>query len=699
MRNFPLLNNNTSKKQNLLKYFLDTYELYESLFELLKNDSVFYKAPEKFRHPLIFYFGHTATFFINKLILGKVINKRVDKNFESIFAIGVDEMKWDDLDKSRYKWPDVNQIREYRNKVKQVVINVINNFEDNFKIEWDEDAWIILMGIEHEKIHLETSSVLIRQLDIEDIIINSNWKICDIAGLPPHNSFVNIKGGLVSLGKTKDHKFYGWDNEYGKKDTEVKNFQASKYLVSNNEFMNFVNDDGYKKFEYWSDEGKVWLKENKSTSPLFWIPYKDTYKYRTVCSIIDIPLNWPVEVNFLEAKAFCNWKSSIDNANYRMPNEEEYFQMCKMNSLVEDDDFETKKANINLEQYFSPCPVDKNQFNDLYDLIGNVWQWNESCIDSFEGFKTHKVYDDFSTPTFDKNHNLIKGGSWISTGNETSKYSRYAFRKHFYQHAGFRYIQSKTPIKDENTYYESDTLLGQYYEMHYGGKYFNTDNFSKTLVNLGLKYIKDNTSSALDIGCAVGRASYELAVHFNNVTGLDFSANFIKSAILLQDNDELTYKIKAEGDLLEIKTISLKNFKLNKNKNNVKFFQADACNMKKIFTGYDFVLASNLLDRLYDPKKFLLDLSLRMNDNGILVIATPCSWSEEYTAKKNWLGGYVENGKNITTFDGLFNILNVDFDLLEGPIDIPFVIPETKRKFQHTFSQTSVWKKRLCLTK
>jgi hypothetical protein len=52
------------------------------------------------------------------------------------------------------------------------------------------------------------------------------------------------------------------------------------------------------------------------------------------------------------------------------------------------------------------------------------------------------LYDDFSTPTFDGKHTLIKGGSWISTGNEALKSSRYAFRRHFFQHAGFRYLVS-----------------------------------------------------------------------------------------------------------------------------------------------------------------------------------------------------------------------------------------------------------------
>ena len=58
----------------------------------------------------------------------------------------------------------------------------------------------------------------------------------------------------------------------------------------------------------------------------------------------------------------------------------------------------------------------------------------------FDKFKVHPFYDDFTMPTFDGRHNIFKGGSWISCGNESRRSARYAFRKHFFQHAGFRYV-------------------------------------------------------------------------------------------------------------------------------------------------------------------------------------------------------------------------------------------------------------------
>ena len=74
----------------------------------MKNDKAYYTRADPLRHPLIFYYGHTATFYMNKFILAKQFNHRIDPKMESMLAIGVDEMSWDDLNEKNYDWPSVN---------------------------------------------------------------------------------------------------------------------------------------------------------------------------------------------------------------------------------------------------------------------------------------------------------------------------------------------------------------------------------------------------------------------------------------------------------------------------------------------------------------------------------------------------------------------------------------------------------------
>ena len=78
--------------------FLATFDRYEQLFETLATNDAWFIKPIPLRHPLIFYFGHTATFFVNKLVLAGLLDQRINPRFESMFAVGVDEMRWDDLE-------------------------------------------------------------------------------------------------------------------------------------------------------------------------------------------------------------------------------------------------------------------------------------------------------------------------------------------------------------------------------------------------------------------------------------------------------------------------------------------------------------------------------------------------------------------------------------------------------------------------
>ncbi len=671
------------KRQEIREYFNDTFDIYEKLFETLANDEAFYQRADRLRHPLIFYFGHTAAFFINKLILAKEITKRVDPKLESIFAVGVDEMSWDDLDQSNYEWPSVKEARAYRDSVRTLVNNFIDTTPISLPIDWNSPFWIIMMGCEHERIHVETSSVLIRQLPIEFVKSTPDWKICTDSSIPPQNELIDVQGAEVLIGKSKDDDFYSWDNEYGEHRTDIPNFKASKYLVSNKEFLDFVNDGGYENKLFWEDEGWEWRIFANATHPTFWIKESDVYKLRMMTEIVNLPLNHPVEINYHEAKAYCNWLSVKKDKSLRLPTEDEWYRLVEVCDI--------KKSNINLEYFASTVPVDKFCHGEFYDVVGNVWQWSETPIYPFEGFEVHPIYDDFTTPTFDGKHNLIKGGSWASTGNEMLLSARYAFRKHFFQHAGFRYVESSYKEQSKTNIYENDAHVSQYAEFGWGDSYFGVENYPATCAKLCLSYMKDRVKTkALDIGCAIGRSSFELAREFDEVTGVDFTARFIKLATKMKEEGSIGFTLPIEGEIVEYKNSSLKEFDLQNEAQKVSFWQADACNLKPIYHGYDLIFAGNLIDRLYNPKKFLENIHKRLNHKGMLILTSPYTWLEEFTPKDEWLGGYKKDGENFTTLDGLSEILDKNFELVDTK-DIEFVIRESARKYQHTVAQMSVW--------
>jgi hypothetical protein len=127
------------KRAEIRAYFHATFDRYEQLFEVLTSDAAYYEKPIPLRHPLIFYFGHTATFFVNKLVLAGLLKTRINPRFESMFAVGVDEMSWDDLNDAHYDWPGVEQVRAYRRQVRAAVDVVITDMPLSLPIDLGND--------------------------------------------------------------------------------------------------------------------------------------------------------------------------------------------------------------------------------------------------------------------------------------------------------------------------------------------------------------------------------------------------------------------------------------------------------------------------------------------------------------------------------------------------------------------------------
>lgn len=243
-------------------------------------------------------------------------------------------------------------------------------------------------------------------------------------------------------------------------------------------------------------------------------------------------------------------------------------------------------------------------------------------------------------------------------------------------------------------FYENDTTLAQYSEFHFGEQWQGEPSFPKELAEVAMDAMDGRTfGRALDIGCACGRASFELARRFNHVDGIDFSAAFIGKCIEMAEQKRIRYARPEEGELVSYHERTLAEFGLESSADKVAFHQGDACNLDPQFTGYDLVLAGNLIDRLYQPSQFLTTIHERINDDGLLVIASPYTWLEEYTPRTAWVGGFMKNGEEYTTLDGLRDMLAPHFRLVAEPRSLPFVIRETRNKFQHSFSEFTAWQK------
>ena len=185
---------------------------------------------------------------------------------------------------------------------------------------------------------------------------------------------------------------------------------------------------------------------------------------------------------------------------------------------------------------------------------------------------------------------------------------------------------------------------------------------------------------ALDLGCAVGRASFELAKMVPEVVGIDFSKAFIAAAKKLATTGTYSFLLKEEGELARPARAVAPS---QATRSRVCFRVGDALHLPKLGT-FDLVLAANLLDRVKDPEKLLQNvLPGLVRPGGLLLLASPYTWSEEYTPRSRWLRN---------SFPALRKLLSPHFRFLRRQ-DLPFLLREHRRKFQLTFSDAILWRR------
>ena len=656
----------TSDKSQIKAYFENTYDFDENLFLCIKDPSTIYQSPNRLRLPVVFYYGHTATVFVNKLFISGFIKERVDFEFEKLFETGVDEMSWDDTDNFRmgglFEWPSLDKVADYRRRVRKLILDAIDSTPLQLPITWDSPWWPLMLGIDHTRIHIELSSVMLRELPVEFVQRPSAWSYGPYEPKVPigNNRYIEVPAGKVKLGKPRDFPAFGWDNEFGSEEVETAAFRATQYLITNAEFLEFVETRGYETKEYWTEEGWEWMQFAKAAHPHFWVceqgcqticggklknssqckpranhctngnltrPAKATrcaqsYLYRAMFDNIEMPWSWPVDVNYHEARAFCKWTGD----NFRLPTEAEHHllrgsELPAEQGNLSDPAFADKPAfNSNL-QFCSSTPVNWYPPSDtgFYDSYGNVWEWTECHFNGFKQFETHKVYDDFSTPCFDGRHNIIMGGSWVSSGTSASRYGRYAFRRHFFQHAGFRLVEAlnreHTPARvcssqsfipghgfvkniidlfglHSSNIFES---VNKQFTAELDGGFKQEVSFSLANTDVILSHLRKmdhGSGSFIHIGCGLGKVCNELSREFNSVLGIDYSGRFI----------DFCQKVKDNSDHEEIPGFEIPS-DIAHNKLNFKQFTW----LANEITCSDVVLVT-LLDRVMNPAAWTLKL-------------------------------------------------------------------------------------------
>jgi len=247
--------------------------------------------------------------------------------------------------------------------------------------------------------------------------------------------------------------------------------------------------------------------------------------------------------------------------------------------------------------------------------------------------------------------------------------------------------------------YETCKVLNEYLLFHFGHDedllafpFGPKDalHFPRITAELCLQAAKEHgipsSKRCLDLGCAVGRSSFELSRGFDEVLGIDYSNSFVSVCKQLQAEGKVEYQLPGvvSSDNIRVAAVDAV---IDRSK--LSFMQGNACALPKEIGSFDLVLCANLIDRLYKPTDFLALIPGFVNPGGLLVLTSPYTWLVEFTPKENWLCN--EQGDTLAR---LKEILSPDFDLLELK-DVQFFLKETPRKYQWSVAQMSIWKRKL----
>ena len=248
--------------------------------------------------------------------------------------------------------------------------------------------------------------------------------------------------------------------------------------------------------------------------------------------------------------------------------------------------------------------------------------------------------------------------------------------------------------------YETDKLLAEYLLFHYGtpdevlpatGGLRGALDYPVRCVSECVDFARlPEDARALDLGCAVGRSTFELARHGAEVLGIDFSRRFIEAADVLRADGGLDF-LRADAGALTTPCRASVPREIDRGR--VAFEVGDATDLHADIGAFDVVLLANLIDRLAEPQRCLAQLPGLVKAGGQLVITSPYTWLEEFTPRANWLGGFTRDGEAVTTRDGLEAALADHFELV-AVRDLPFLIREHARKFQWSVAEATLWRRR-----
>lgn len=264
--------------------------------------------------PPKWHLGHTTWFFETFILLPnysgyQVFNPDYNFVFNSYYeAAGARVIRTDRGNLSR---PSVEDIYGYRKYVDEAMVNYLG-----MEIPPDLNDLIVL-GLNHEQQHQELLISDIKYIFGHNPLFPALDFALEEREFSQPGDFISFPEGIYEIGHTGDG--FCFDNELKRHKVYSQDFKIQQQLVTQGEYLEFMNSGGYEKFEFWHAEGWDWVKRNQAKAPLYWHQVDREWMQYSFAGLQKVNENQAVShVNFYEASAFAAWKGK------RLPTEPEW---------------------------------------------------------------------------------------------------------------------------------------------------------------------------------------------------------------------------------------------------------------------------------------------------------------------------------------------------------------------------------------
>ncbi|WP_460217765.1 ergothioneine biosynthesis protein EgtB [Psychroserpens sp. MEBiC05023] len=375
--------------------YLNTRQRFVTICKSLKIED-YSLQPEVFVSPPKWHLAH-STWFFEQFVLSefKTGYHVFDDDFAYLFNSYYNNAGKRVLRPNRglMSRPTVDDVYHYRDYVDKHMMELLSeNLTDNVKS-------IIELGIQHEQQHQELFYYDIKYiLGHQPTFPTLENGIC-LVEIEQASKWLAIDEGVYNIGHDGDSFCY--DNELGKHKVFLHDFEISDQLVTNAEYMAFINAGGYQDFNLWHAEGWDFIQEHNIKSPKYWHKVDGKWHHYTLNGFKAVNPKTPVShLSFYEAYAFAEWKQM------RLPTE-----------------FEWEIAS----QYFN---------------FGQLWEWTNSAYLPYPNFsKAPGALGEYNGK-FMVNQMVLRGASVATFKN----HSRPTYRNFFHpqmrwQFSGIRLVK------------------------------------------------------------------------------------------------------------------------------------------------------------------------------------------------------------------------------------------------------------------